>query len=793
MPVEVPGTVVAALRSAGRWTWTDDDEHLLDGQDWWFRGRVSDAGGHGPWELEIDGLATLADVWVDGTHRLHSENMFLAHRLVLDGPETPAEIVVRCAALTPVLKQRRARPRWRSQLVRSQNQRWIRTTPLGRIQGWSFSGAPVGPWRPIRLRAVGSGTRLTRCDLWARPLGLGGEVDIRLDLAGEPPGPCTARVGDAVVDLAVTPDGEGFVASGIVRLAVVERWWPHTHGIPARYAVTVDIGAGEAHDVGSVGFRAVAVDRSDGGFEVTVNGQAVFCRGACWVPPDATGLGASADEVRSSLTRLRDAGMNMVRVGGYTTYEDDTFWDACDELGIMVWQDCMLASVDPPEDEGFLASLEVEVAQVLASLRRRPALTVVSGSSEIHQQAAMFGTPLDRITSTAIDVLIPAVVERLVPGIPYLPSSPTGGDLPFDVSQGVGHYFGVGAYQRPPEDVRSAGVRFAAECLAFATPPEPATVERFFGDASVAGHHPAWKRGVARDSGTSWDFEDVRDHYVRLIFGVDPYRVRYEDPERALDLGRAVVAELMSRVMGEWRRSASGCAGALILDWQDLYPGAGWGLLDVTGTPKAPWYALARVLAPVAITLSDEGLAGLGVHVFNDGPAPLVAEVVLRLFTPFGDIAEEVSEVVQVAEHGEVVVSAARLLNGFRDLTHVYRFGPPGFDVVYVELRVGGKSVSSDVFLPGGPARPVEVDLGLTAVAELSGPDGSDWQVTVRTERFAQWVRLDIPGFALRDSWFHLAPGTFRTVGLEPMADGRRPFGQVRALNLASSTSVTVE
>jgi beta-mannosidase len=387
-------------------------------------------------------------------------------------------------------------------------------------------------------------------------------------------------------------------------------------------------------------------------------------------------------------------------------------------------------------------------------------------------------------------VVIPAIAERLVPEIPYLPSSPTGGDLPFDVSCGVGHYFGVGAYQRPPEDARLSGVRFAAECLAFATPPEPATIERFFGDASVVGHHPLWKRGVARDSGTSWDFEDVRDHYVRLIFGVDPYRVRYEDPERALDLGRAVVAELMLRVMGDWRRAASGCAGALILDWQDLYPGAGWGLLDVTGTPKAPWYVLARVLAPVAVTLSDEGLAGLTVHVFNDRPEPLAGDVILRLYTPFGAVAEEVSSAVAVGPGDEVGLSTALLLNGFRDLTHAYRFGPPAFDAVEVELRVGGRVVSSDVFFPAGAGRPVEDDLGLTATAHRRG---ETWEVTLTSDRLAQWVRLDIPGFVAEDSWFHLTPGTSRTVGLGPAVGDRRPFGQVRALNLGSSASVAVK
>jgi beta-mannosidase len=803
----VPGTVVGALRTAGRWSWLDDDQDLLDGQDWWFRAAVDPYEGYGPWYLDVGGLATIADVWVDGEHVLHSENMFLRHRVEVRGDSAPRQIVIRCAALAPVLARRRPRPRWRSQLVRSQNLRWIRTTPLGRIDGWSFSAAPVGPWRPVRLYPSTPDLGIVDGRLEARCVGEGGEVTVEMTLAaGLAPGPLSIGVGDVSVPLEVRPHGKRYVARGTVRLSEVERWWPHTHGSQPLYPVVL-YGEDQEIPVATVGFRTVEVDRTGEGFRLIVNGVAIFCRGACWVPPDATGLSATRAELRTSLGLMREVGMNMVRVGGYTTYEDDAFWEICDELGLMVWQDCMLASVEPPEDEPFLADLTAELVQVFTALQGHPALALVSGSSEVHQQAAMFGIALDQITSTALDVTIPGLAERLLPGVPYVPSSPSGGDLPFDPSKGIAHYFGVGAYLRPPEDAQLAGVRFAAECLAFATPPEPATVERFFGGAQMAGHHPTWKRGVARDSNTSWDFEDVRDHYVRRLFGVDPVKIRYEDPGRALDLGRAVVAELMSTVLRGWRCRASGCSGALVLDWQDLYPGAGWGILDVSGEPKAPWYAIRRVMAPVGVVLTDGGLSGLGVHVFNDDPEPLIGEVTLTLFTPFGAAAERVSCPVELPGRSELDTSAERVLKGFRDLTYAYRFGPPAFDVVLVELATpDGTLLGSDVFLPAGPGRPVVADLGLRAVARHD--DQQRWSLTVSAEGFAQWVRVDVPGFRAADSWFHLPPGGSKTLALTPTgpsvgpqrsgspgpgSEQRRPFGQVQALNLASSVAVSVE
>src|SRR6202035_1915392 len=157
----------------------------------------------------------------------------------------------------------------------------------------------------------------------------------------------------------------------------------------------------------------------------------------------------------------------------------------------------------------------------------------VCGGSEIEQQAAMVGLPAGRRRSSLLEERLPAVVAAALPGVPYVPSSPTGGEPPFRSDAGVAHYFGVGAYLRPPEDARRAGVRFAAECLAFSVPPEAEVVEDMFGGAAGAGHDPSWKLGVPRNAGCSWDFEDVRDHYVEALFGVEPRALRRRDPERA--------------------------------------------------------------------------------------------------------------------------------------------------------------------------------------------------------------------------------------------------------------------
>jgi beta-mannosidase len=790
LPASVPGTAAAALRDAGRWSWGIDDEAQLDGQDWWFRCLFEPPDARGPWELELGGLATIADVWLNGVHLLHSENMFVTHVLRVERLEPRNELTLRFAALSPILARRHPRPRWKSLPVRSQSLRWYRTTCQGRLPGFSRWAAPVGPWRPVELRRLDAAPKLVDRRLEARCVGEGGEITINalVRSLGVRPAEASLCVGDERARLTVGGEDDLVSLAGTLSLAKVDRWWPHTHGDQPLYPVRIELD-GSTLDLGSVGFRTIAVDRTDGAFRVLVNDLPIFCRGATWGGHDPVTFRAAADDVTVGVERCRDAGMNMLRVAGYSSYAGAAFWDACDELGILVWQDCMLSTVDPPEDSEFWAGLERELRQVFGELEGRPSLAVACGGTEIYQQAAMFGLPINSWRSTLLEETIPNLLAELVPGVPYLPTTPFGGELPFDPQVGTSHYFGIGAFMHPLSAARTAGVRFASECLAFGIPPEPETVVEQFGDARVAGHDARWKSTVARDPGMSWDYEDATNHYVSSIFGVDPVAVRYQNPERALDLARAAVAEAMSVVLTDWRRRTSPCDGALILGLRDAWPGAGWGLVDSTGRPKAPLYAVSRVFAPLAVLVTDERLSGLHIHVFNEGAEGFSGVLRLTLFGVDGAVRETCGEPVQLGAHGEERLSARRMLGGFRELTDAFRFAPASNDVVLVELLdASGSPVAETFHLPGGPARPLLPALGLEAILAESAPES--FTVTVSTRLFAQYVAFDVPGFVPSDSWFHLAPGKTKTVTLRSRDHSRAPTGTVRALNSLATARV---
>jgi beta-mannosidase len=583
---------------------------------------------------------------------------------------------------------------------------------------------------------------------------------------------------------------EGAQASGRVEVPDAARWWPHTHGEPQLYEAKL-IAGDRMNSAGRNGFRTIAAG-PDGheieadGLDLRVNGVSVFARGAVWTPVDAVAFTAPQDELRSALEAMRDGGMNIVRVVGTSAYESPAFHEICDELGLLVWQDLMFANFDYPfADDGFRATAEAEVATVLSQLAPHPSLAILCGNSEVEQQAAMLGQEPGIARGEFFGELIPEAIAAAGVDAAYVPSAPCGGALAFRTNRGVANYFGVGAYLRPLTDARVADVRFASECLAFSNVPDEAGVERVFGDAAPApGHDPRWKAGVPRDAGAGWDFEDVRDHYLRELYGLDPVELRSSDPERYLELGRAVTGEVMAEVLGEWRRAASPCGGAIVLWQRDLVAGAGWGLVDELGRPKAAYHHLRRALAPVAVWTTDEGLNGINAHVANDRQEPLAVTLQVAVYRGEHEL-ERASAEIELAPHETVERELETLLGRFFDLSWAYRFGPPAQDLVAVSIEdADGRTLSRSFRFPAGrPLAPLgAAELGL----EASVAGGATPELQIRSRAFAYGVRIHAPGFAPSDDAFSIEPGGQHAVTLHPREPGAE-LGDVAltALNLS--------
>lgn len=834
LPLVGPMTVAAALRSHGQWDF--DRPCAFDAETWWFRcqlpamngslespvaslGDSTDATAVSLGDskatrnvLRIGGLATLADVYIDGLHVLRSENMFHEHRIDLDealeraasfpsrssGSSGSAsaghEILLRFAPLAPALTIKRPRPRWKTRLAAHQQLRWIRTSLVGRMPGWSPPVPAVGPWRPMFVERC-SRWVIRRADVHAKVVSESGVVCVGLRLStstGEEIRKATLLVGDVRSALAMSSEGPGEVAlSGEVSIPNPKLWWPHTHGAQERYParIVLESGSGEGTredeiDLGSIAFRSVRLDTEGGGFAIRVNDVPVFCRGACWTTTDIAALASTPEDCGRVLRSVREAGMNMVRLSGTMFYESDAFYDACDELGILVWQDFAFANMDYPiADEGFRASVAREASELLDRLQTHPCLAVLCGGSEVEQQAAMFGAPREIWRGPLFEEVLPGACASLCPDVPYWPNSPSGGGLPFHVDEGVGHYYGVGAYLRPFEDARRARVRFASECLALANVPEDDLFPLFLGEGEAPFVHARWKQRTSKDHGSGWDFEDVRDHYTGRLFGVDPMRVRYEDMERYLALSRVTSGEVMARVFAEFRRRDSTCKGALVWFLQDLWPGAGWGILDSRGLPKAPWWFLKRALAPLSVSITDEGVNGLHVHVVNDRSDDVEGVLHFTLYRDGEVRTAQVKTDVVVPARSAIEVAADALLETFTDTARAYHFGPPGHDLAVATLmdRESGATLAENLYLLDFASPPPCSGLEAVLFREESG----GLAVSVRTKRFAHAVTINVPGHFAEDNYFDLPPGGAKTISLRATTVSKRTrAGTLSALNL---------
>ena len=436
LPASVPGTSAGAVRDAeGRDAALALDHDALD---WWFTTELAGGVPAGS-VLVLRGLATVAEVWCGDELVVTTRSMFSTVEVELGPQRLGAVLALRCRALTTELGVRRPRGRWRSSLVAAQGLRHVRTTLLGRAPVLAGAAAPVGPWRGISLHPP-TEVRVAAAHLQARLDGADGVLRVRLRVAGLPVGATgELSVGDTVVPVELGPGGE---LDTVVRLPSVARWWPWTHGAPSLHATELRV-AGQALQLGPVGFRTVTVDRTAGGFALAVNGVPVFVRGAVWAPLDPVGHAPDPAGTRVVLASLVEAGLNVVRVPGTDVDPGEDFHRACAAAGVLVWQDVALATLDPVgHGETGMLLLE-EVAAFARARAADPSLAVVSGGTETEQQPTLLGLPASARVLPVLDEIV-RVVSELAPGVVTVTSSPSGGPLPTHVGTGVAHWFGVG-------------------------------------------------------------------------------------------------------------------------------------------------------------------------------------------------------------------------------------------------------------------------------------------------------------------------------------------------------------
>jgi beta-mannosidase len=237
----------------------------------------------------------------------------------------------------------------------------------------------------------------------------------------------------------------------------------------------------------------------------------------------------------------------------------------------------------------------------------------------------------------------------------------------------------------------------------------------------------------------------------------------------------------MESAFAEWRRADDPCGGALTWFLNDLRPGAGWGVIDSDGTPKAVYYHLRRAWAPRCVRLLDRGLDGLSALVVNESEEPLVAQLELRAFARGGTTIEATGSDVRLAPRTAVEVPVEEAFGHFVDSTYSYRFGPPRHEAVVARMICGDIVVSEHVYRPVPSTMTLASGLDARATCAVDGT----LNVLLTSETILYGVRIEVRDHRSLENHLCLTPGRTRSVPLRRTSDSGRSFqGHVDALNL---------
>lgn len=722
LDVEVPQSVLAALVREGLApdVARGGDEDAIEwasNSAWAYRRSIERTADGSRVTLVLEGVDTIATVRVGGEVHTRTDNMFHAWRIDLGVDDSPGQwdIEVEFHPVLPVAQEREARqPLPRADMY---DLPFNQVRKMAASFGWDWGPTTVsaGLWREAVLERSPAG-RLTATTLtgsWSRSgATLVGELST--DATGASALVHVTEAGsDVKLASATVPlnNGAGQIALDV---AAARQWQPRGLGEQPLYDVRIDLidttGAVIDRSTKRIGFRTVDLvqtpDENGQSFEIHVNGQRVWARGFNWIPADMLPERVEPAHVRALITAAIDTGANMLRVWGGGTVESAAFYDVCDELGVLVWQDFSFACAAYPEDNAQVQRVEREVADAVARVGHRASLVLWCGCNENLWGYEDWGwkeslAPGQGWGERLYREVIPQALERLDPERPYIPGSPfspQAGVHPNDQTQGPTHHWDTWNDLDYVEFENKLS-RFASE-FGWQAPAAWPTLTDAIGrephgpnDVAVARlqKHPQGQAALARA---------VADHVPHLP----------SDGRGWHFATQLVQARALRAAVARFRSLHDYCSGVLWWQLNDCWPALSWSVLDVNMHRKLSWYAAREVFAARTVLPSANGdLAGL--TLVNETGGDWLPSGQVRVIDGSGTVLWEHSLQVAVPAGGHAIVSpgsdaghsavavvvdvdghrAARWLKGDLDLAH-----PPA-RVTVTSVRRNGDGVTVGV------------------------------------------------------------------------------------------------
>ncbi|GAB4334593.1 MAG: glycoside hydrolase family 2 TIM barrel-domain containing protein [Calditrichia bacterium] len=611
LPVEIPGTVHTDLLAHQLIPdpYFEMNEKMLQWvheTQWVYECEIPAPGVESPlgFRLVFEGLDTIARIFWNGELLGSAENMFRRYEFLLPESSFLPKNRLRVEFEPPLSAGCRLEAQYGKLPVELCPPR-VHLRKAQYSFGWDWGPAfpTVGIWKPVYLEPV-------------RPARLRSvlfrTVEINGDMAVVEIEAATEEISQGAYFLRVVLEGHGFFREELLPLKgnrlrtamTVENpclWWPRTEGDPALYQLRVFLKDESGNVLNSrerqVGIRTVELETECEGqpcFRFRVNGRTLFVRGANWIPADAFLPRVTPEIYQKMLKNAASAGMNMIRVWGGGIYEDDTFYEACDRLGLLVWQDFMFACAPYPQYEPFLQNIRQEAAEQIERLQTHPSLGLWCGNNECQWAWYMdTGQPANQMPGAVIfHNLLP---ERTATGVPYWPGSPFGNEKdPNHPGSGNRHQWDMWSGYQDFTAVAGDRSLFVTE----------------FGFQAPA-NQPAWNTVLRaerqRPQDEAFEFHNKQmegpERLLKFIATHLPLPHSWND---LLYLGQLFQGLAVQHTLLYWRSRWPQTAGTIIWQLNDCWPVTSWSIVDYLGEAKTAWYLVRRAFAPQTLFLKKE-------------------------------------------------------------------------------------------------------------------------------------------------------------------------------------------
>ncbi|OAS21847.1 beta-mannosidase [Paenibacillus oryzisoli] len=819
MPAQVPGTVHTDLLRNGSiadpfYGINEHEQQWIDKVDWEYEStfELENAWSDLPViEIVFEGLDTYADVTLNGNHVLSADNMFRVWRADVKPLLRPGLNTLTVRFRSPIAEDLPKLEKLGYSLPAANDQSelgglgdhrlsvFARKAPYHYGWDWGPRFVTSGIWREVRLEGCAGPVirdlyiRQDRISLEAAELTAILEVEAVESWSGH----LRVSTGEQVLAKGITLEPGVQEVAIEVKIPEPALWWCRGLGEPNMYEFNAELVGedGRIHVVTvKTGLRDIKLiqekDEAGASFRFELNGIPFFAKGANHIPNDSFLTEVTAERYRHEIASAAESGMNMLRVWGGGIYEQDIFYDLCDEYGILVWQDFMFACSMYPGDEAFLKNVALEAEHNIKRLRRHPCIALWCGNNEIDSAWSNYvenkgwgwkrnytAEQREQIWADYESVfhdILPKAVARLAADVAYWSSSPMRGltgdenQHAFSLSgEGDIHYWGVWHASEPFANYNTHIGRFMSE-YGFQSFPELDSVLKYAPESELALESDIMMAHQKNGRGNQL-IKEYMDMYLPMP----------KDFKSFLYMSQVLQAEAIRIAIEAHRRNKPYCMGTLYWQMNDCWPVASWAGIDYYGRWKALQYAVRRSFRDVILAIHEMADRSIAVNLVSDKRERVMGSLCISLYDIQGGLIKEETLQVELAADS---VTEATVLNREQWLQGC----DPQQVVLQAVFHVDGNLVDSKPYYFVS-AKEIVLPLTQISVQEVSGSGGTRYTLQSSVLARQVWISAEVEGI-FSDNYLDLIPGIPVTVEFQ-----QRSYGVGEAFTPGNPGKLTVQ